>query len=583
MKKNLVELPSKLHRNLLLLATALGVLFNALFQNSWQLSINYTLLILFIFLVTYFLLRQNPSFDCRVYLAGTLAAMILACYYFLYTNPFFKMVNFVLLPILYGCSILFAYRDRLRISALLRLLFAPLLALHRYCVNFVKALSPFNRLSAPRRNVFIGILISFLLLLLIIPLMISSDQMIDTLLKSWFKDFHFDLSTLLSYLFWFALVASYAYASLYRSLTYPSSQQTDPQQDTLLKPVNLFGRKTAIATVLTVLTIVYALFFALQLFYLAGHFRTNLGADFDYAQYARSGFFQLIALSLINIAILAATFYLLKEEQELRLIKVLLVLFTCLTLALACSSWLRMYLYERTYGYTMLRLLVFLFLYFEIAALLLSLVFICYQRLPIVKIILIAALLYYIVILFCNPEGYVAKKNIDRYYATGKLDTDYLSSLSADAAPQIMRLQEDNNQDVLFLLKQKQQQISAAYTPSKDFRAYNFSRCRADRLYGSLHLNQQLFQVFLQNNSDEDILSFSIASDAPATLFNNAIAAGQGSAHLVVYTPSASYTMQLHFSDGNTHTQTLTLLPRSDRTVYLSVVDEKDGWWIYAD
>ncbi len=120
MKKNLVELPSKLHRNLLLLATALGVLFNALFQNSWQLSINYTLLILFIFLVTYFLLRQNPSFDCRVYLAGTLAAMILACYYSLYTNPFFKLVNFVLLPVLYGCSILFAYRDRLRISALLR-------------------------------------------------------------------------------------------------------------------------------------------------------------------------------------------------------------------------------------------------------------------------------------------------------------------------------------------------------------------------------------------------------------------------------------------------------------------------------
>ena len=37
-----------------------------------------------------------------------------------------------------------------------------------------------------------------------------------------------------------------------------------------------------------------------------------------------------------------------------------------------------------------------------------------------------------------NPDAWVAARNIDRYEATGKLDTWYLSTLSPDAAPVVL-------------------------------------------------------------------------------------------------------------------------------------------------
>ena len=43
-----------------------------------------------------------------------------------------------------------------------------------------------------------------------------------------------------------------------------------------------------------------------------------------------------------------------------------------------------------------------------------------------------------LVIGFANPEAWVAERNIERYHATGKIDTYYLSGLSADAVPTIV-------------------------------------------------------------------------------------------------------------------------------------------------
>lgn len=583
----MINAPDQLHAKqnlmLLLIATALGVLFNALFQHIWQLRLNYTLLILSVFTVTYFVLRQNPAFCRRFYLAGSFIALLFAAYFSVYTNPFFQMVNFILIPILYGCSILFAYQNRPEGLALLRLLFAPFPRIHHYFLSGIKTLSPSKELSTTRRSVLLGILISALLLLIIVPLMISSDQMIAALLKNGFKNLSVNLQTILSYLFWFALVASYAYASLRHSLLRTFQREFAEKAENTPANALMPGRKTAVLTVLSVLTAVYVLFFALQLIYTAGHLRVGLPANFDYAGYARSGFFQLLALSLINILILFVTFSMLKAEQNLRMIKLLLVLFTAVTLALAASSLFRMYLYEGTYGYTILRLIVFLFLYFEIATLLLTFVYIYRRRLPIVKIVLVAAMLYYIVILFFNTEGYVAKKNIDRYKTTGKIDTAYLASLSADAALQIVRLQDDDNNDIVYLLQQKQQNAQSSLAKKKDIRNYNYAEHKADALYGALQLKKQVFMVYLQNNTDSDILSFAIRSEKPSATSIHPIPADATGAYLVEYAPSASYVIDLHFTDGQTYTQPFTLSPALDKTTYLSVVNKNNSWYVYGN
>ncbi|MBI3733880.1 MAG: DUF4173 domain-containing protein, partial [Chloroflexi bacterium] len=37
-----------------------------------------------------------------------------------------------------------------------------------------------------------------------------------------------------------------------------------------------------------------------------------------------------------------------------------------------------------------------------------------------------------------NPDAFIVEQNIQRYLATGKLDSDYVLSLSADAMPPLM-------------------------------------------------------------------------------------------------------------------------------------------------
>ncbi len=572
---------NKPNTKLFLFATALGVIFNVLFQRLWQLNVNYTILIFLIVAVTYITLKHTLGFNRGHFLVGAFTMLALAFYFSLYTNQFFKMVNFVLIPVFYGCSILFAYGYRPRVLSILRLLFLPLLSVHHYFLNSVKILSPSKEVHSAKRSVFIGIILSILLLLIIVPLMISSDQMITALLTNWFKDLHFDVVNLLSYLFWFAMVASYAYASLRLSLRTSCLPADKALSEGNTNALAFPGRKTTITTVLSVLTAVYILFFALQLFYLVGNLRLGLPANFDYAAYARSGFFQLLALSLINILILSVTFYLLKNEQNLHFVKVLLVLFTFLTLLLACSSLYRMYLYEHTYGYTMLRLIVFLFLYFEIATLLLTFAFIYRPSLPVAKIVLIAAVLYYTVIIFANPEAYVAKKNIDRYFETGKLDSAYLSGLSVDAAPQILRLQDEENPEILFFLQQQHRRASS-FSENHDIRAYNYARYRAADLYAPLALKTQWFQIYLQNNSSAEVLSFNITGVAFSASSAAPLPSGESVMQLLSSTPSATYTVVLQFADGQSHSQTLVLFPDFDKATYLSIVDENGGRWIYT-
>ena len=41
-----------------------------------------------------------------------------------------------------------------------------------------------------------------------------------------------------------------------------------------------------------------------------------------------------------------------------------------------------------------------------------------------------------------NPDRFVADRNIDRYHETGRIDTNYLGTLSVDALPELDRLAE---------------------------------------------------------------------------------------------------------------------------------------------
>ncbi|HTE64307.1 MAG TPA: DUF4173 domain-containing protein [Solirubrobacteraceae bacterium] len=208
-------------------------------------------------------------------------------------------------------------------------------------------------------------------------------------------------------------------------------------------PARRLGRvEWAIA--LGALDLTLAAFVAVQVTTLfGGHDHVLDTAGLTYAEYARSGFFQLEVVAALTLAVIAAAARWARRETpgEDRLARALLGLLCVLTLVVLASALRRLGLYEDAFGATRLRLLVHVQLLWLGAVLLLVLIAGAARdgaRLPraVVAVSATAALGF----AASDPDARIAERNVARYAETGNLDFRYLDTLSADAAPAIARL-----------------------------------------------------------------------------------------------------------------------------------------------
>jgi hypothetical protein len=168
-------------------------------------------------------------------------------------------------------------------------------------------------------------------------------------------------------------------------------------------------------------------------------------AGLTYAEHARSGFGQLVAVTLLTLAVVAAAVRWAPRETagQRRLLRVLLGVLCVLALAVVVSALHRLHLYEEAFGFTRLRLFMNVFegwLGLLIVLVLLAGVRLRAPWLPGAVVATAAAALLGLAAI--NADGFVADRNVARFEATGKLDTAYLQGLSADAVPAIARLPE---------------------------------------------------------------------------------------------------------------------------------------------
>jgi two-component system sensor histidine kinase BaeS len=190
----------------------------------------------------------------------------------------------------------------------------------------------------------------------------------------------------------------------------------------------------------------FAVFVAVQVSVLLGGddyvLRT---AGLTYAEHARSGFGQLVVVTLLTLAVVAAAGrWAPRDTPGQRLVLRLLLGALCLlALAVVVFALNRLHLYEDAFGFTRLRL--FMNVFEGWLGLLLVLVLLAGVRLRapwLPGAIVVTAAAALLGLAAVNPDGFVADRNVDRFTATGKLDVAYLRVLSADAVPAIDRLPE---------------------------------------------------------------------------------------------------------------------------------------------
>lgn len=197
-----------------------------------------------------------------------------------------------------------------------------------------------------------------------------------------------------------------------------------------------------ILTVAAVIDLIYVAFVAVQFAYLFGGLSIGLPADFTYAEYARRGFFELVAVTVINIGILAAFLSFTKNTGP-KAGPALRVLYTVMigcTFVMLFSAHLRMSLYEEAYGYTHLRMYTHLFMAFLLILFIITLYRVWADRAQLLKPYIITAIAAFVVVNYMNVDALIVRSNSDRFDKTGKIDAYYLQALSNDAIPDIVAL-----------------------------------------------------------------------------------------------------------------------------------------------
>jgi hypothetical protein len=166
-----------------------------------------------------------------------------------------------------------------------------------------------------------------------------------------------------------------------------------------------------------------------------------------YAEYARTGFWQLLVVTILTLVVLgvAARKASRATGTDRGWLRVLLGALAVLTLVIVASALYRMQTYEQAYGFTRLRILVSACeLWFGVVF---ALVLVAGIRLRtratwLPRAVLASAMLALLGVAALNPDRFIAEQNVTRYEQTGKIDLSYLADLSADAVPALNRLPE---------------------------------------------------------------------------------------------------------------------------------------------
>ena len=188
---------------------------------------------------------------------------------------------------------------------------------------------------------------------------------------------------------------------------------------------------------LIALNVVYFIFCIIQLELLA---KIQISESFDYASYARTGFFQLMFVSLINFVII-----LISNKYNEKIVKILNSLLIVFTTIIAISSMYRMYMYEMEYGLTYLRLFVYLILITEIIAFIPVMIHIFNKNFDFIKWSFIICIGAYCIVNYMNLEQIIVSRNINRT-SSRPIDYKYIYRISSADSYEIIkeRLQKED-------------------------------------------------------------------------------------------------------------------------------------------
>ena len=292
------------------------------------------------------------------------------------------------------------------------------------------------------KYIFIGLAICIPLVLVVVVMLATADAVFANVFK-WLFDID-SLMKMLGHIFRIVLLIAAVFIGAYMLLAYLTRKDIDPTVKDRAK-----GEPVIAITVSAVLSVVYLLFSVIQIAYLfiggiVGNMKLPEGMN--YSQYARTGFFQLLFVCVLNMILVLIAMYLFRESKVL---KVFLTIITITTYIMIASSAFRMVLYIQYKYMTFLRIFVLwslLVIFLIMTGVLIS---IWKKNFPLFRYSMAAVAVMYLLLSFSRPDYWIAKVNTENMSEETQYaffegtdpyeDTEYLARhMGADAAPVLM-------------------------------------------------------------------------------------------------------------------------------------------------
>lgn len=442
-------------KKVFIISIILAVLHSILFWGK-SLGASVTLFsVAVLFCIMYIFERNGKIKNSKAFLLS-IPIILLSITYFIFNNLFFAILNMVVIIVLFATMItlaIFDYKEIIKKVSLI--IFRPIAKIEdmlRDCGNEFSKNEKKCKTESENKNVkkvMLGILVSLPILIIILMLLSSADTIfangINQITHSVFNLIgQIELGDIFYRILLIVLITIYIMAFVYNIYDMQEEQNENNQENSQRISNKISFDNIISNTILTILNFVYLIFCYIQIVNLFIGY-SNL-PEYEYANYARQGFFQLMIVSIINLIIIFITTHnkneaSKKQKKYLQIMNVMLAVFTVIILI---SSFMRMHLYEQAFGYTFLRLMVYFILITEAILIVPTVIYIFNNKIKLVKIYSIIILTMYIIVNYSNINGMIVNKNISLYLENEELsekeiDFNYLRTTGIDGAVEMTK------------------------------------------------------------------------------------------------------------------------------------------------
>ncbi|MDD6658351.1 MAG: DUF4173 domain-containing protein [Lachnospiraceae bacterium] len=273
--------------------------------------------------------------------------------------------------------------------------------------------------SSKTKYVWLGILLGIPFVMVVTALLVSADAVFGNMFKNVFEKIRLPENPIwLFFLLVCGIIGSFAVLGYFADEKIKEETKEERNWEPLLA-----------ITFLSLSTVIYLVFSVVQILYLfIGGFQLPDG--YTYATYAHEGFYQLLAVCLINLIVL---FVCIGKFRDNLILKIILTVFSACTYIMLSSSVFRMILYIQVYQMTYLRLMTLWGLLVIGIVLLGCVITIWKNSFCLFQYAMIVVTVLYISLSLARPGYLIAKYNL----ADKKADVDihYLLNLGTDAIP----------------------------------------------------------------------------------------------------------------------------------------------------